>query len=274
MLRVDDRGVGGSTGEHLRRDERGLRRRRPGGGRLPQGAPGGRPADDRPDRPQRGGPHRADRRGAVAATSRSSSCWPARASTATRSSPQGRLIAQGRSGRRGRRATCSPTGSSSRLLDVVKAEKDPKAAADEADRGHRKEALAAMPEAEQGAGARRRVGPTPSRPVQHPLVPLLPDLRPAADPRQGPLPGPGDQRREGPAGPRRGKPRRDREGPQGGGQHAVHDPGAARPEPPLPDLQDRLPAEYATIEETIAPRPWRRSAIGSSSRSAALRAGA
>ena len=93
VLRVDDRGVGGSSGSIGHIDQRRLRRRRPGRDRLAQVAARNRRPQDRPDRPQRGRNHRADRRRAVAATSRSSSCWPAPGCRAARSCMmQARLI--------------------------------------------------------------------------------------------------------------------------------------------------------------------------------------
>ena len=58
VLRVDDRGVGGSSGSGSELDDRGLRRRRPRRGRLPEGPEGDRSREDRPDRPQRGRPDR------------------------------------------------------------------------------------------------------------------------------------------------------------------------------------------------------------------------
>ena len=65
VLRVDDRGVGGSTGSIDTVDQRGLRGRRARGRRLPQGTEGDRLQEDRPDRPQRRRHHRADRGRAV-----------------------------------------------------------------------------------------------------------------------------------------------------------------------------------------------------------------
>ena len=65
VLRVDDRGVGGSTGrpdQHQRR----FRRRRPGRDRLPQGARRDRRETHRPDGPQRGRDHRPHGRRPVA----------------------------------------------------------------------------------------------------------------------------------------------------------------------------------------------------------------
>ena len=54
-------------------------------------------------------------------------------------------------------------------------------------------------------------------------------------------PGPGDQRRKRLASPREGKPRGDRQGPQGGRQPERQDGRAAGPQSPLPALQDRHP---------------------------------
>ncbi len=51
VLRVDDRGVGGSTGSIQSLNERGLRGRCARGRRFPEGTKGDRPGEDWPDRP-------------------------------------------------------------------------------------------------------------------------------------------------------------------------------------------------------------------------------
>ena len=99
-------------------------------------------------------------------------------------------------------------------IAAIKAEKDPKIASEKL-RAIAKEELARLPEAERTALERRRlVAQQPGGSVEPSLDPLFPDLRPAADAPEGQVPRPGDQWREGSAGPSQGEPRRDRVGPE------------------------------------------------------------
>ena len=116
-----------------------------------------------------------------------------------------------------------------RLIDIIAREKDEKVARAKLAAAV-KDMLAAMPESEKKAlgDAGGGLSEAARRPVQQRLVPLLPDLRSAADPAHGPLPGAGDQRREGPASAAEGEPRGDRQGPQGRRQPERQDGGARR----------------------------------------------
>src|SRR6185369_17471806 len=79
------------------------------------------------------------------------------------------------------------------------------------------------------------------RPGPLPLVPLLPDLRPAAGAHPGEGAGPGLERRARPPGRPRLEPAGDREGAQDGKEPGRDGPPAAGLEPPLPARQDRRP---------------------------------
>ena len=242
MLRVDDRGVGGSTGDH-------------GDGRPARTSPATSwpaspssrrrteidPKADRPDRPQRGRAHR--RRWSPREsprTSPSSSCWPAPACRATRSSTaQGRLILKAMGAEREDRSKQAAT-LAGRSFAASSRPRRTRRPPPTSDRGARQGGPRRAPRGRSARRSATRTGVEAQLEAgPDPLVPLLPDLRPPADAGEGQVPGPGAQRREGPPGPAQGEPRRDREGPQGRRQHPGHDQGAARPEPPVPDLQDR-----------------------------------
>ena len=115
-----------------------------------------------------------------------------------------------------------------RLFEIMKTETDPKKAADRHAPGAQETAERASPEERKEAGDVRLICRDPTQDARVAVVPLLPDLRPAADAREGALPGPGLERRKGPASSTQGRPRRDRQGAQEGRQHASDDEGASR----------------------------------------------
>ena len=86
VLRVDDRGVGGSTGSVSKSTSDDFAGDVLAGCRLPQDPGRDRQGPHRPDRPQRGRDHRADRGHPRPRTSPSSSSWPAPDCPARRSS--------------------------------------------------------------------------------------------------------------------------------------------------------------------------------------------
>ena len=88
----------------------------------------------------------------------------------------------------------------------------------------------------------------------HPLVPLLPDLRPPAHAGEGEVPGPGDQRRKRPPGPAQPEPPGDRQGDQVRRQRRGDDKGNARPEPPVPGKQDRSAERIRRDRGDLQPR--------------------
>ena len=126
-----------------------------------------------------------------------------------------------------------------KLFEILKTEKDQKTLETKL-RDAAKAATDALPEDQRKAmGNVDALIASPAQDGPDSLVPLLPDLRPAAGSGEGPLPGPGAHRREGSPGPAQGEPLPDRVDAQGGRQQPGQGSGAAGPEPPVPDLQDR-----------------------------------
>ncbi len=105
-----------------------------------------------------------------------------------------------------------------------------------------KDVMAALPESEKKSAGRCRRSPLRGRlrPGQQRLVPRIPHLRPAVGATLGPVPRPGDQWREGPASAADRKPRGDREGPQVWRKPGCPNGRARRLESPLPAVQDRF----------------------------------
>ena len=127
-----------------------------------------------------------------------------------------------------------------RLFEIMKTETDPKKAGTAMRAGAQETAWRAFARGAKGGRRHRFIRRDRDQEARVAVVPLLPDLRPAADAREGAVPGPGLERRKGLASAPQGKPRGDCEGDQEGGQHASDDQAASRVEPPVPDLQDRV----------------------------------
>ena len=127
-----------------------------------------------------------------------------------------------------------------RLIEIIAREKDERTAQPKLTAAL-KEILAAMPESERktAGDAGHGLSETAASTVQQRLVPLVSHIRPAQTAANGPVPGAGAERGERSASAAQGKPRGDRQSSQGGWQPERQDGRAAGTQSPLPALQDR-----------------------------------
>ena len=255
VLRVDDRGVGGSTGSTAKSTSDDFAGDVLAGRRLPQDPQRDRQEAHRPDRPQRGRDHRAHGRRAVDPSRLHRP--DGRHGTARRGDPlpPGPAHHEGQRRRGGgpeaaARAPEDAASPSSRPRRTRRPLPNEDAATS---------AKAIVDDAPGGPSARRSATRRASIEGQFKMVRspwfryfLTYDPRPTL--AQGPLPGPGARRREGPPGPAEGEPLRRSRRPS---RPAATAASTVKELPGLNHLfqtcKTGAPAEYAQIEETLAP---------------------